>query len=391
MYTKNLLLFLALSVFTIGAPVFGQITINRADFIRQEVFTDTVVQATPGGIQSPTEGPGQTWDYSSLVQLNMSTTDYHSAAGSPHFPEALNYYETDLFFYDFPIEADRYHALDDQGIYEQGRLITNIKHGIGSITGNPNDSLRFVGRADVYDGRLDFVQFPLSYQDEWTQSHIEELQFELSAGAFGLVNAPGSYKEYVSQERTVVGYGSLIIPNFDGEAGEPMEALLIRIDDVIIDSVFLFGEPAPPVLMQVFGLTQGSVSTSMSYVFYRQYFGAPALRIETLASVNSAFYRPQAIDITTMIAEHNTQAIKLYPNPVYAGRQLTILAPGDVQNGYFNLYDLTGKVVVHQSFETNEGGQTLAEVPASLRSGLYMYGLYTTNGTSLGRGKLQVR
>jgi hypothetical protein len=76
---------------------------------------------------------------------------------------------------------------------------------------------------------------------------------------------------------------------------------------------------------------------------------------------------------------------------VYAGRQLTILAPGNVQNGYFNLYDLTGKMVYHQSFEINEGGQTKAEVPASLRSGLYMYGLYTTNGTSLGRGKLQIR
>ncbi len=390
MKKTNLLLSLMLASMVFALPSFSQIAIDRDDFPRKASFIDTVARALPGAAALPTEGADQYWDYSNLVQEELAFIEYNSAEGDPHFSDAFNYRTREFFFFQFPLPFDEYDGLDEEGWYSKGRNFAEVNYSISGITGGPDDTIRFTAGPDFFDGRMNMLKFPVAYQNQWSENHVENFNFELSVAGFGLNDAPGNLTRYFSQEREVVGYGQLVIPNFDGSPGAPMDALLIKVYRQAIDSVFMMGELAPPALMNAFGLTQGEMASESFYVFYRPHFGSAVLNIDMNPSV-SVFYRPQANDVITSINEPPAIGTQVFPNPVSAGQRLVIETEHTIPSGYISINDITGREVYQQQFASDAGNQIQTEIPNHLRPGIYVYTLQNSMGKKIGTGKLQVK
>jgi hypothetical protein len=381
---------LAATFMVFALPAFSQITIDRDDFPRMESFIDSVVMTLPGTHELPDEGPDQFWDYSYLMEDMLNLSEYKTAAGDPLFPDALNYRSFDFSFFQFPIPVDEYDGLDDEGWYTQGRNFTEVAYSIASFTGGLEDTLRFIGEPDYFDGRMNSLKFPVAFQNQWTDNHDERFNFALTVVSFGLNNVPGNLTRYFTQVREVVGYGQLVIPNFDRTPGEPMDALLIKVYRQAIDSVFLMGQPAPPALMNVFGLTQGQMASDSYYVFYRKDFGAPVLNIDMNLNA-SVFYRPKANDVVTTISERRMSSIQVFPNPVSAGQKLIVKTDQAISSGKISVTDISGRKVYQKQFTSDASKQVQIEIPYHLLPGIYVYTLQNSKGDKLGTGKLQVK
>lgn len=380
---------LCLALLALALPGWSQITIERDHFPRQGSFTDTLFRAVAQNIALPSEGPDQVWDYSTLLEEEELLITYTDASNDPDFPGALNYRTNDLSFQGLVIPAVQYERLDDQGWWEAGRVLQDVTYPIQGITGSPNDSLRFVGGVQDFAPRTDLLKFPLNYQDEWTESYTERVNFELTVTGFGLNQVPGYRDRTTTLNRDVVGYGTLTIPGNDGQPSNPIDVLLIKTNRTILDSVFLAGDPAPPTLLAAFGITQGSTFEDTYYNFYRLDYGAYVLNVGALASPN-AFYRPAAAEVLTSAKEQPRVSVRTYPNPIKAGQELSLHADSPMDAGFFSLYDLSGRLVHRIQFNSAGNPQVQLAIPAQLSSGMYLYQLHTPQGSPLGAGKLLV-
>lgn len=380
-----------LFIVTVANPCIAQITIDRTEFPRLETFSDTSILAVTGNIALPTEGPAQVWDYSSLIESELQIVEHFSAVSDANFPNALNYFAYDFYFQSFVLPSLRYEAIDNEGFYEPGRLFEDVIFSISSVSGGQFDSLRFVGGPDVYGGRLNYIKFPMTYEDQWIETRTEETHFELSVAAYGLDSEPGMNKRYITNEREVVGYGQLTIPNLEGLPGEPMNVLLLKVERSSIDSIFLSGEPAPAVLLNAFGLTQGQTASDNFYVFYRENYGSPVLNININSSGHTAYYQPLANSVITSENELNAANSTFYPNPVYAGGILTIETSNPVNSGSIILLDYNGREVAKNYFGSKTTSQVQFEIPVNLKPGIYFYQIRNAKGEESGMEKLMVK
>jgi len=382
-----LLAFIAASI-----PCLAQITVEREDFTRMQGFIDSTVRAIPVGIIVPDEGPDQLWDYSSLQYSELLETELFSAAGDANYPNALNYMENDLFFQGFTIPAFLYEAVDDQGWHYPGYVYTDVIFPLGAVTGGVNDSIRFVGGPSAFDGRQDILQFPMTYLDEWEQTNSISINFELSVAAFGLNKVPGFRKQINTQQRKVVGYGKVIIPDRDGSPSEPVDVLMIKSVFSSVDSFFLGGAPAPPPLTAAFGLVQGATTVDSFYVFYRKDFGEPILNINLPSSSGglSAFYTPGGLDVVSSVRSPVLMDVKHFPNPVAAGGVLTIQTEAAISAGWISFSDITGRIIHQINFEQTLNNQMKINVPTQIPSGLYFYQIHNKQGILTHTGKVVV-
>ena len=371
----------------------AQVTIARNDFPRLASFTDSLHFTEEAGIAVPSEGPNQVWDYSALESGEFRTFEHFDATSDPNFPDALNLRQGDLLFQIFEIESQSYEAIDDVGFYEYGRSITDVTYSITAISGGPNDSLRFVGGNELYEGDIDEIEFPMTYQDAWTDSRNEYINFELTIAAFGLNQTPGFRKRIKTQIRTVVGHGLLTIPKSDGSPSLEMDVLLVKVERSNVDSLFLGGAPAPPAILAAFGLVQGAVDEVVFYSFYKPGFAGRVLDIgiSDIGQATDAFYRPQAADGLTAIHElEGLPEIQGLPNPVSAGGVITLPIQQLTSTGFIRFYDLIGRSVFSLPFESGTDYQIQARIPTATGTGMYIYHVHDEKGVPVGLGKLQI-
>jgi len=281
-------------------PSEPKVVINREDFPRTASLTETGYVVQKDVVDAPSEGVDQVWDYSFLTPDNLITRVYVDASNDPVFPDALHYRSTEIAFNGFPIPINEYETIDEDGWYEDGRITEDITYSITAVSGGADDVLRFPETEVPYGGRLDKLQFPVIYGNDWTQNQIENTEYELTVAAFGLNAVPGVNIRTIIESREVVGEGKLIIPSEDGSPSLPMDALLLKVETSDIDSVFLGGAPAPAALLAAFGLTQGTVTIRpVRYIFYTPDFASNVLNVNP--SIGTFFYRPQAAGTTPKI------------------------------------------------------------------------------------------
>lgn len=370
----------------------AQITINQSDFPRPASFTDTTSSSNLPGIAMPTEGAEQVWDYSGITQTGVSIRTYSDATANTDFPGSLNSFEVGLGFQVFTIPSVSYDGVDANGWYNVGRAITGIGFPIGAITSGANDSLKFIGENVTYGGRLDVVQFPMTYQSSWTGAQTEITNFELTVASASLNNTPGSQNRIKSNTREVVGYGKLIIPNAAGAPSDSMDALLLKVYQSIVDSFYIGGSPAPQQLLTTFGLTQGNEVLDTFYVFYTAGFGAPVMNINFEGNdVTSAFYRTAAAGPVSSVSEVADLQVSCYPNPAQAGSTLVIAAnPGKTIATQVSIIDLQGKQVSNVTLSAPQGNQYSLMLPNHLSTGIFMLQLQDDKGNTVGLTKLLV-
>ena len=380
-------------LFSFGITAHTQVIIDQSNFPRPAGFVDTF--ALDFSFQTlPSEGPDQVWDYSALQRDDTRSRTYTDATDDAQFSDALNYNESFLSFQGLPIPRLAYDGVDESGYYQVGSAISEIGHSITAISGGANDTLRFLGEKTAFEGRIDYLQFPVTYEKQWTGSNIERINLELTVGAFGLDKTPGQLKREETQHREVVGYGKLVIPQADGTPSAPTPVLLIKVEETYVDSFFLGGAPAPAAILGAFGLTQGvSINSSLThYLFYRPGFGSPLLSMAIFPEQGliSMVFRSEGAEMTTSIDEIRWSALKSFPNPVRAGHSMVIQTKNPTPIGYFQLSDLSGRIVHQQSFEAPTNRQFSIQIPANTNPGLYFYHLFGQHSEPIGRGKLQV-
>jgi hypothetical protein len=381
----SILLFCLASLNNISA----QFIITSDNFPRQATFADTFHVAIPPVINYPSTGPDQTWDYSDLISDEVFVTNYFSAENDDDFPGAFNFYERNLVFQVFDLPSNQYDGLDENGWFDLGRDMADVTYPISFITGGPNDKLRFVGNKTLFDGRLDNIQFPATYGDSWTQSRREVSPFELTVAAFGLNAVPGVNVRIAAHTREIIAYGKLIMPAADGSPSEPIDVLLFDVKRTFADSVYLGGAPAPQLLMDAFGLSQGQGSSDHALVFYRADFGSPVMNFV----VGSEFvaYRPQAVFGTSRVDEPVFSVLNSYPNPVSPGQILTIETGEILSSGKLIIYDGSGKIVLSRDFNTAGQNGIQVQIPQQCVDGLHFFTISDKQNRPTAKGKVMIK
>jgi hypothetical protein len=380
-----------LSLFAL--PLLAQVTIDQSSFPRPAGFVDNGVQANSAGVAIPTHGDNQIWDYTGLVTALPTTTVYNDASGDTDFPTALNYRDQQLSFQGFPIPGRLYEAVDADGWYDQGRVLQESINSISFITGGANDELIFPAQVQTYEGRLNLLDFPVQYEDTWTQSNIEYTQFELTVAAFSLNNTLGQQKRTNTHVRTVVGQGQLTIPDVNGNPSGALDAVLIKVERAVLDSFFLGGQLAPAQLLSAFGLTQGATFEEEFYVFYVPGYLTTALNInlDEQGALSTVFYRPGAAALATSIGDElSFNALKTYPNPIAAGDVMNVDLQDRTDAATIELFDMTGRQVFATSVSASAGVARVA-LPNNLSTGMYSMVLRSVDTSVLSVSKLMVK
>ncbi len=380
-----------LSVFlTASYTLSGQITIDRDNYPARATFIDTAVMAITGNIMIPTEGADQIWDYSTLMNERTVTTFYLSASNDENFPGALNSYNSFLIFQTFTIPSAVYETIDDDGLYAVGRVNQEVSYSITALTGGPNDVLKFPGGPVPFDGRFDVLKFPMTFQDEWTQTRNEFIPFEITVEGFGLDKVPGNRKRIHTQIREIVGYGQLTIPDYDNTTGQEMDVLLMKVKRSGVDSFFLDGAPAPMALLNAFGVVQGSTIADSFYLFYREDFDINVVRVNfnENGDVSSLFYRPAALRFTTSIRNQRAEEVRMFPNPAKAGQVLHISTVSPLGKGVIQFTDMTGKLIHSHRIDYNDSQLMQIDIPPGLHSGVYLYQIVDEKRKTLVSGRI---
>ncbi len=377
----------------ISVPCMAQITVTQSNFPRAASFTDTILSTTQPGIALPNEGANQIWDYSTLGVDNTNFRTHTDATTDPVFTNALNSFNTNISFQSFTIPVTVYEAIDVDGWFIEGQAISEISYPLDAITGNTADSLIFPAGNDLFNGRVNPVKFPCTFQTQWTGLQEERLDLQLTLASAGLSQAPG-YKTTVRTENsTVVGYGKLLIPSFTGGPTDTMEVLQIKVISEAQDSFYLMGTLAPDSVLSTLGLSQGSVVRDTSYTFFRADYAGIVLDLNLIGnSVASATYRPQAANVlSTGLWEERTTTLQYYPNPISTGGNLTIAMPsGGSRSHQVMLVDLFGKQIF---------GATVSEqldrysfnLPPNTLAGMYVVKVSDDTGRLINTSKLLVR
>lgn len=374
---------------------FSQVTITQSNFPRQVGFIDSIYSAlNPQTYSLPSEGANQQWDYSNIGASNLIQTEYIDASSDTNFTNAFNKRGISLTFQGFPIEGFEYEALDANGWGPIGIHTNAAAYSITSISGGAGDSLYFPENIDVYTGSTNSLEFPATYQTNWTGTRYETTPFELTVAGFSLQNSPGERVRTVTDSREIVGYGKLMIPDDNGNPSDELDVLLIKSEITIVDSFFLMGNPAPAPLLGAFSLTQGSISNSEAYLFYMPDYGNPVMRIAVNSSgtsPSSVAYRPDAARITTTSVRGPGFAneLEIFPNPVNAGQSMMIYFNEVIENAEISLTDITGRTMHRERIDALFGF-TRFETPAVV-PGIYVLNVNTQNGALIKHSRVVIQ
>lgn len=361
------------------------------DFPREASFTDTGVTST-SELDLPEHGDNVLWDFSSLSNDGSFSVTYNAANNDADFPEAINYRQRNLSFQGLEIESTEYDVLNSDAYSTIGRKLVDVTYSITAMTGGANDELRFVGGAYSYGNGFDYVKFPMEYGDSWSMDYNEITDYELTVAAFGLNETPGQLVRYLTQSREVVGRGSFIIPDENGEPSLPIAGYLLRAVRSAVDSVFLGGDLAPQPLLDAFGLTQGAYAADSFYIAYANGLGTPLLGMNIAPGMTFNYsYRPQAAELGSSVSEFARSSIQVYPNPVVPGQLLHIQAAIDETVATAQIYSITGQRVHDELLNRDLKMGTAFAVPQHLNAGMYFMHLINNRGETVGQTKFMVK
>ena len=376
--TITLTLFFLVVVWTTAG---AQIILTADNGTPPAGYTDSLYFGVTSGITAPTGGAAQVWDYSNVALDFPRVVEITDEQDSPIFTEAYSGSPGTMRFQAFQADAVIYNGADEDGLYTIGLLITEASYPLTAITGNPDDIFQFSADTFTYEGRVNDVSFPLTYQDTYEASRIERTRISLSVAAFGLTNAPVEARRYYTENHSVIGYGQVIIPLEDQSPSPPIDVLLVQIDRTAIDSFFVAGMVAPPNLTAPFGVSQGMVATDQVFTFLTPGLEAPVVRINVLSNgtVDDFIYRPRAADLVSSTRELSTARLRVFPNPVPRGGTLRVELDQEFMAGSMRLLNQQGQMMSVPAVN-NQGKECRVEIPAQLPAGLYYLQAIDTNG-----------
>ncbi|MCB0569779.1 MAG: T9SS type A sorting domain-containing protein [Phaeodactylibacter sp.] len=385
---------LLLLAFLFASKIFAQITIERQDYnLTSDGGTVQNWAMAKDGVSLPTEGADVIWDFSG--QALTAPFDYtKSPVSEPLFPNAnLVDYSSSLALGVAPQNVNFYEQLADDGYTTLGRITSSVTLPAQSLTGGPNDTISFLGVVSVYEEPIYYLKFPLNYADTWNTEINIPGNYLMTVQAFGLDHVPASSNYNYVETNTVAGYGTLLLPHPDGTGTVSIEALLLKSTTVRTDSFFLAGQPAPQLMLDALGLTQGFTEAYTDYAFFAKGLNRSALYMKTengqVMSISIADDIRDIVSSAKSVANERIAA-SVFPNPSSGYFRVEFEKP-DAQDWTLHLYNPLGQLVKEQKLE-GPTGNTFAEVSLgqNARPGMYFLVLRNAKNTMMASERILV-
>ncbi|MDC3337650.1 T9SS type A sorting domain-containing protein [Flavobacteriales bacterium] len=292
-------------------------------------------------------GPNSTWDYSSLVGVDLDTL---YAAPVSSTPLAYQFYFNNVFLYpdyvaNYAVPTDDIGAtgvsLSDRFEYFKSDANGHKIVGFGANVQGIPTSVRYAVIDKIY-------HFPMAYGDTGT-SYGEYL---LSIPTFG------AYGQWITRTQNVDGWGTLLTP------GGSYDCLRVKTVLELTDTVYAdfagFGSSFNRPTDTIFDwITNGE--------------GIPVLTATSGdLGITSAKFKVGEINV---INEQSHQPVKLFPNP--ANQILYIETDRD---GFLTVYDLSGNIILEKRYTAFEKIDV-----SQLACGVYQLSLTDLSGEKVSR------
>ncbi len=385
-------LFLCLFLLHLAA----QITIERSDYTLTLNETSYAFPSTNNELVTiPVNGENLIWDYSNITFSIPDSFARHAALeGSDALvPEAnsiVSRFNLSNLLPGLVRYETFYQVLDQQGFRTIARHSDPTDYPIGAITGNPLDSLNFLATLSLYDDPSVFSEFPMIFGSSPELKLINlDSDFLLTASPFGLDHVPGLYRGGLEIERKISGWGTLIVNEPKTGTTLELEVLQVERRRISIDSIFLAGMPAPPSLMDAFGLAQGSRDTIYQFEFWTKGLPGPAFVVAEIgnslvANINTEL---SALVSSTGTVSENLLAVDVFPNPNQGDFYLKIEQNAS-QSLVFDLYNSIGQKIHQQNIFGGAGATNTLITPATKSYGMHHFTLRNEDGIIIRSGKI---
>jgi hypothetical protein len=343
---KRSLLLTFIALFA-AAFSYSQITITSGDMPSPGDGYNYASDENPTSVSPGSPGGNQSWDFTGLTEDFTSSTQFVTPGSTPFsslFPEAnLATNSADTIFTYMHVDSDEANTL--------GLVIES------EVTGN------FVNN---YVPGETFANFPLEYQDEWTDEYYWE--FFVDPGVPGIDSF--RYKSDVTRESVVDAWGTVSIPM------GTFNALRINEMSTSIDSTWA----------KVAGIWMLQFTATTTNYFYEWWTNeAPVAPFVASMSSPDNFTTIDEVtwvkDVFVGVPEDNTDNVSatIYPNP--ASEHITIETGIEMETEII-IMDNTGRVVAKEM--TDEKGVLKMSLP-SLARGIYTFMAVFENEISSGR------
>ncbi|MCB2408024.1 T9SS type A sorting domain-containing protein [Hymenobacter lucidus] len=376
----------------------GAITLTQANFPATPAAVDRyrpMHGALHPDFVPPQPGPGRVWDYrglsadslmlEQLYQVPPATTSFLAAptrsyALSGASPQSYAFPAHGLWH---SFTGQQYEALTAQGLLGIGYSLQEQQWPIRQVNNAPGDLLRLPPRA--VDQSIYRTPLPLTASTLRRSSSYDRIFLEATVQELGLNTALVRLVRFTFiQTDEVVGYGTLQLPKpAGGSAAFP--ALMVRTHRQEIDSAYVNGRLAPPLILQALQMEQGQRQDIYQTAFYRENSSQPALLIyHTDASFSTprnwfSVWFSGEDNLSTITGVRQPQAgagaLRAYPNPVTDGL-FTLDLPGERQVLQLVVRDLLGRQVATGSAVSGQPTSVLRD----LRGGLYVVEATTAAG-----------
>lgn len=345
---------------------------------------------TESGITKPTTGSDQMWDYASLKDEDSLEKVYTKSTNPAFSNTAL---ESDIR-YDFiipnrVIEYSNFLDISTHSYARKGILIMDQQYPIGDLTGNPNDTFYVDSSNQVFQSDDQLLALPVSANDHWSSSYKTDLNFKITMATLGMNKTPGKRVSHFLVMDSVAAWGKVRTPYTDGKF---QKVLMVQETHIQIDSFYLGGAPANPLILASFGLKQGDTTYTYFTYFYRDYSMLPMM---TISYEDEKFSKPIAAIYTTdpyagpsnILEVKNTLELQTYPNPIVDGTLNINFGKATVGNYMLNVRNSMGQVVY--SSNLSGGNISSVQLPADLSSGIYFINI-SNDKNKVFNGKIMI-
>jgi len=349
------------------------ITLTAANTpLKAGAMTELIFDTTKLAV--PSKGANQTWNYGSTA-LQTSFADQIFPSTDKAFTSAAVF---DTIGEDvlvssgsesYGIPYDEVFDMGTSSIVEPGISVPANGYNIDEISGGTNDSLWVPAQDAMFSTPVNYLAFPATMGSTWsTANATRTIDMQVRVAALALLYGTGKidFKKISSFSitDTVIGWGNLTVPSMSG-SGATTPVLMVKMNEVRVDSFYLNGSIAPAIILSEFHLKQDTVSSYYSYAFYAQGSFAPLLKIYYSGPNYTVPMSAESYQSTSAgVAEPSqAQGIQIYPNP--ATSSLSIAN----SSGPFTIIDPLGR-----SYDVRQNTNTLDV--SSLAPGVY----FVSNG-----------
>ena len=335
-------------------------------------------------------GPNQTWNFSGNYSSTALSYIFEPDS-SPDFPTATLSSDISAAFGPFTSEGKAYFDQNDAGFFELGSVYEPVRVSLRSITFGPQDSL--IVPPTVLTANAPLVRYPIVFGESYTTTYTYERNFVLTVALLGLSRANGLLKTSITETRTIDGWGDMILPNFDSGIGTvTYPALRMRYSYTGIDSAFINGQPAPPIVLSTFGVNQGEVTQRDEVNFYAPGFPFFAVTsfVDSLDRPADFFVSSESGFISTSVSPDLKAKEKFEPlsNPCIGNQLGFRVEKAGNEPWDFHLYDLAGQLISHERVDGTAREQWTSQ--AQVAGGAYFYTVQSPQQGFITMGKLIV-